>query len=77
MQIPYRKESEIESVAEELLSKRGMSVPPINVELLAEKIGFRIVPIYSCDDSFKGCLFPKIKEIGIKSSFFEDRAENI
>jgi len=44
---------------------------------LSKIMGFRIVHIYSCDDSFKGCLFPKIKEIGVKSSFSMSQEANI
>ena len=46
---------------------------PINVELLAEQIGFTLRPFYNKElkSAFKGAILLKTKEIYIRSEFFE------
>lgn len=76
--VPYRSEQEINIFVNSFLNEwQFLRDIPIDVEYIAERVGFHIVPIISSIKSFKGCLFLKTMELGIKFSFFEDNRENI
>ena len=77
IKLPYKTEEAIEQEVNDFLSRYGVNSIPVDVELLAERLGFRIVPIVTTDRSFKGFLSTKTHEIGIKLSFFNEGCDNI
>lgn len=77
IKLPYKTEEAIEQEVNDFLYRCGINSVPVDVELLAEKLGFRIVPIATADRSFKGFLSTKTHEIGIKLSFFDEGCDNI
>lgn len=75
--IPYKSKESIDDIANKVLKDYGFNnVIPVDIEKLVETIGFRIVPIFS-ENNFKGCLFLKTMEIGVKLAFFDENKENI
>jgi Zn-dependent peptidase ImmA (M78 family) len=75
--IPYKTEEEIDDTVKDLLRNFKMETPPVDIEFMAEKLGLRIVPIFSRVRGFKGYLSVKSNEIGVNGRFFEDGCDNI
>lgn len=77
IKLSYKTEEAIEQEVNDFSSRCCINSVPVNVEFIAEKLGLRIVPIMTSDKSFKGFFAPKTKEIGVRSSFFEEDKSNI
>ncbi|MDR1235818.1 MAG: ImmA/IrrE family metallo-endopeptidase [Holosporaceae bacterium] len=75
--MPYRSEQEIDDVVKRFLQDLEIKEPPVDIELIAEKLGLRIVPIFSTVRGLKGHLSVNVSEIGINGRFFEDGKDNI
>lgn len=57
LNIRYMDDSAINLVVEKILKTHNVKNAPINIELIVEKMGLKIIPVFTKYTKFKGCLF--------------------
>jgi hypothetical protein len=75
--IAYKTAQEIDDAVDVFLKDFTVETAPVDIELIAEKLGLKIVPIFSAIRGFKGYLSVKSSEIGVSGRFFDDAYCNI